>query len=203
MLKYIKEVIIERSDEMFHNIVTLTHHLMREKVHKGDHVLDATVGKGNDTLLLSQLVETEGIVYGFDLQSKAIEITSNRLDNESIYKNTKLFNKSHSQLTEFLPQDEKLQFAIFNLGYLPAGDKSIITQAETTVQAIDQTLSLLDKDGLLLIASYVGHPGGMEEFDQVHFHLENLDQKRYNVGVFNFINQKNLPPRLFIVERRS
>lgn len=49
---------------MFQNIVTVTHQIMKEKIHKGDHVLDATVGKGNDTLLLSQLVGQDGIVYG-------------------------------------------------------------------------------------------------------------------------------------------
>lgn len=187
---------------MFQNIVTLSHHIIKEKVHKGDHVLDATVGKGNDTLLLSQLVKDEGSVYGFDLQADAIAITQKRLETESKYKNTKLFHADHSQMDKYLPKDLTLQFAIFNLGYLPSGDKEIITKAETTAKAIEATLPRLNKDGVLAIASYIGHPGGMEEFLKVQLLVESLDQKRYNVGMFQFLNQKNNPPRLFVIERR-
>lgn len=187
---------------MFQNIVTITHQIIREKVHIGDHVLDATVGKGNDTLLLSQMVGDDGIVYGFDIQAQAIAIADERISNESKFKNTKLFVKDHSELDQVLPDDEKLQLAIFNLGYLPSGDKEIITQSDTTVKAITDVLDHLDTKGILLIASYVGHPGGMEEFEAVQSYLEKLDQKSYNVAMFNFLNQKNLPPRLFIVERR-
>ncbi|MGH2103327.1 tRNA (mnm(5)s(2)U34)-methyltransferase, partial [Aerococcus urinaeequi] len=104
---------------------------------------------------------------------------------------------------QVIPTDEKLQLAIFNLGYLPSGNKEIITQSETTIKAIQSVLERLDKMGLLLIASYVGHPGGMEEFEAVQSYLEKCDQKSYNVAMFNFLNQKNLPPRLFIVERRQ
>ena len=35
---------------------------------------------------------------------------------------------------------EKLLDAIFNLGYLPGGDKSIVTKPETTISAIEQLL---------------------------------------------------------------
>lgn len=187
---------------MFQNIVSLTHQIMKDKIQLGDHVLDATVGKGNDTLLLSQLVGEHGCVYGFDLQEKAIQLTHERLLTSSNFKNTKLFRDSHSNINGYLKNDEQLQFAIFNLGYLPAGDKSIITQGESTIDAIQQILPRLTKNGTLLIASYVGHPGGMEEFNDVYKFVENLDQKSYNVGMFNFLNQQNLPPRLFIIERR-
>ncbi|PMC79344.1 16S rRNA (cytosine(1402)-N(4))-methyltransferase [Aerococcus viridans] len=188
---------------MFQNTVTITHQIMKEKIQKGDHVLDATVGKGNDTLLLSQLVEEDGIVYGLDIQPQAIALAEKRLCNESNYKNTKLFVKDHSELKQILPEEEKLQLAIFNLGYLPSGDKQIITQANTTIKAITSVLEHLDTMGLLLVASYIGHLGGMAEFEAVQSYLEKLDQKSYNVAMFNFLNQKNLPPRLFIVERRK
>ena len=188
---------------MFQNIVTVTHQIMKEKIHKGDHVLDATVGKGNDTLLLSQLVGQDGIVYGLDIQAQAIAFAEKRLFEEAKFKNTKLFVKDHSELDHVIQRNEKLQLAIFNLGYLPSGDKEIITQSETTIKAIQAVLERLDKMGVLLIASYIGHPGGMEEFEAVQSYLEKCDQKSYNVAMFNFLNQKNLPPRLFIVERRQ
>lgn len=37
--------------------------------------------------------------------------------------------------------------AIFNLGYLPKGDKSIVTKPDTTIQAINSLLSLMSIEG--------------------------------------------------------
>ena len=39
-----------------------------------------------------------------------------------------------------MDETRKLTGAIFNLGYLPGGDKSITTQASTTISAIEQLL---------------------------------------------------------------
>ena len=152
---------------------------------------------------LQSFIQQAEIRHAFKEASVGIALAEKRLCNESNYKNTKLFVKDHSELKQILPEEEKLQLAIFNLGYLPSGDKQIITQANTTIKAITSVLEHLDTMGLLLVASYIGHPGGMAEFEAVQSYLEKLDQKSYNVAMFNFLNQKNLPPRLFIVERRK
>src|SRR5699024_12010107 len=98
---------------MFQNIVTVTHQIMKEKIQKGDHVLDATVGKGNDTLLLSQLVGQDGIVYGLDIQAQAIAFAEKRLFEEAKFKNTKLFVQDHSVLDNVIQRKEKYHLAIF------------------------------------------------------------------------------------------
>ena len=41
-------------------------------INKGDTVVDATVGNGNDALALSRLVGETGKVYGFDIQPLAL-----------------------------------------------------------------------------------------------------------------------------------
>jgi hypothetical protein len=48
----------------------------------------------------------------------------------------------------------------FNLGYLPGGDKTIITKPETTLIALEAAKGILMAGGLISLVVYVGHPGG-------------------------------------------
>lgn len=48
----------------------------------------------------------------------------------------------------------------FNLGYLPGGDKGIITRSETTLLALEAAKRILMPGGLISLVVYVGHPGG-------------------------------------------
>lgn len=44
---------------------------IREQVQPGDICIDATMGNGNDTLLLSSLCGKDGHVFAFDIQEAA------------------------------------------------------------------------------------------------------------------------------------
>lgn len=48
----------------------------------------------------------------------------------------------------------------FNLGYLPGGDKGMITRSETTLLALEAAKRILMPGGLISLVVYVGHPGG-------------------------------------------
>lgn len=48
----------------------------------------------------------------------------------------------------------------FNLGYLPGGDKRIITSSASTLLALEAAKDLLLPGGLISVVAYVGHPGG-------------------------------------------
>jgi len=56
---------------------------------------------------------------------------------------------------------------VFNLGWLPKSDKSIITKSETTIEALSQSLSLMNQDAIMNVLSYRAHEGGREEFESV------------------------------------
>ena len=45
-------------------------------------------------------------------------------------------------------------------GWLPHGPKEIITQTSTTLAALDAAAAVLDTEGLISVAAYVGHEGG-------------------------------------------
>ena len=46
----------------------------------------------------------------------------------------------------------------FNLGYLPGGNKELITKPETTLSALIQAYDYLTKDGIISLIVYRGHP---------------------------------------------
>lgn len=52
----------------------------------GKVAVDATIGKGNDTLKLLKVVGENGFVYGFDVQEDAIEKTRVLLKDFNNYK---------------------------------------------------------------------------------------------------------------------
>ncbi|MCW1009284.1 class I SAM-dependent methyltransferase, partial [Streptococcus anginosus] len=80
---------------------------------------------GYDTLFLAQLAKK---VYAFDIQEQAIKQTAKRLA-EAKVDNVELFLTGHENVGQYI---KSTKAAIFNLGYLPSADKSVITQPHTT-----------------------------------------------------------------------
>lgn len=187
------------SFKYFINQIEIAKRIMSYYVSEGDTVVDCTVGQGNDTLFLAKLVGTAGKVYGFDIQSIAIDWTKNKLIEENLTENIILINDGHENIDKYI--DEKIDFIIYNLGYLPRGNKEIKTNAVTTLKSVEKSLNLLNNNGLLLITCYTGHEGGLLEKETVEIFFKNLNQKKYNVLEFNFINQKNNPPILYGIEK--
>lgn len=180
-------------------ITTVVHRIIEEAVQEGSIVLDGTVGNGNDALYLAHRVGKTGKVYGFDIQEKAIESTKKKLMKEKVAERVELILDTHTKIQEYVK--EELNLAIFNLGYLPNSDKKIITKAESTIDAILQSLDLLKNGGILAITSYYGHEGGREEKDAVEEVVKKLDSKRYNVAKVNFLNRPNNPPIIYMIEK--
>lgn len=188
---------------MIKGIINYSHHLLEESVCSGDTVIDATCGNGHDTLFLSKLVGEDGKVLAFDVQEQAVENTR-KLLNEHSCKNAELILDNHAHLSHHLSPDQTGQIggAIFNLGYLPGGDKSIITSAASTIIALDTILLYLKQNGIIVLVIYHGHPGGQEEKEAILKHVIQLDQKSFNVLQYRFINQKNNPPFIVAIERK-
>lgn len=178
------------------------HQILKESVVKGDVVIDATVGNGNDTVLMATLVGETGKVYGFDIQKQAIQTTREKLLLTGLWPQTELILDGHENMVQYIPDDIKISAATFNLGYLPKSDKNIITQAATTIPALKQTLKLLRKGGIITIMVYYGHEGGMEEKDGVETFVHSLSQDDFHVLEYKFVNQINNPPFLYVIEKR-
>ncbi|CAM4235888.1 class I SAM-dependent methyltransferase [Lederbergia lenta] len=185
-------------------ILDFARNILQTAVNDGDVVVDATVGNGHDTLFLTKLVGSNGYVYGFDIQDAAIIKTNRRLETEELNKRTTLFQTGHEQLLKMIPihDHQKITGAIFNLGYLPKGDKSIVTKPDTTIYAVEQLLTVMPKGGTIVLVVYHGHPEGMDERDALLQYVKNLDQENVHVLQYGFINQKNNPPFILALEKK-
>ena len=168
-------------------------------VQPGDIVVDATMGNGNDTLFLAKLVGDEGKVYAFDIQPLALENTQKRLAESGVAHRAQLIMEGHQNLDRYVPKGIKA--VMFNLGYLPKGDHSIGTRADSTIQAIEKSLELLCKEGIIMIVVYYGGDSGFEEKNTVMEYFKGLDCKKYSVLVQDFINQINCPPIAVCIEK--
>ncbi len=156
--------------------------------------VDMTCGNGNDALFLSEVADK---VIAFDIQEIAIENTRKLLEENSC-NNVSLINESFENVSKYV---NELDVVMYNLGYLPKGDKSIVTTADVTVSSLNEVLSLLKKDGLISIMCYVGHEEGKKETLAVESFIKDLDNREYEVIKFDVINKLE-PPILYIVIKK-
>ncbi|MDO4323431.1 MAG: class I SAM-dependent methyltransferase [Lachnospiraceae bacterium] len=167
--------------------------LMGEHVQKGAFCIDATMGNGNDTEYLCTLAGEEGCVLAFDIQQKALEHTRNRLEKSLDFCNYELILDSHSRMEQYAGP-ESADCIVFNLGYLPGGDHTVATKPAATIQALEQSLTLLKRGGLMSVCIYSGGDSGYEEKETVLKWLKGLDSRKYLVLVTQYYNRPNDPP---------
>jgi ubiquinone/menaquinone biosynthesis C-methylase UbiE len=179
----------------------LAHTLVGSAVQLGDWVVDATVGNGHDTAFLAQCVGPSGRVFGFDVQSAALDAARERLQGQS---NVTLIHRGHEHLAAGLPPDAsgKIAAVMFNLGYLPGGDKGIVTRAASTLAALRQAVTLLSPGGVITVVIYTGHPGGADEAAAIHMFAHGLGAP---FEVTRHVQSETLTPapELVIIQRST
>jgi tRNA1(Val) A37 N6-methylase TrmN6 len=173
---------------------------IEEQVKEGDICIDATMGNGNDTLLLSRLAGPDGQVLAFDIQEQALQAARQKLLRENAPANYTLFLESHTHMADHVKPDS-VSCIVFNFGYLPGGDHSLATRSETSIQALEQSLTLLKKGGLLSLCIYSGGDSGFEERDALLTWLKKLDSHNYLVIRSDYYNRPNNPPIPVLVIR--
>ena len=108
---------------------------------EGARVIDATMGGGGDTQALCEMVGESGRVYAFDIQQSAVDRTRARLEEAGLLPRAELFCASHARMAEFV--HEPVDAVVFNLGWLPGGDKSVTTLLDSTLEAVNAALELM------------------------------------------------------------
>lgn len=181
------------------NSLHISHDLVGQVVKPGDIVVDATMGNGNDTLFLANLVGDNGKVYAFDVQELALANTQKKLVEAGVFQRAELILDGHQNIDKYVPQGIKA--VMFNLGYLPKGDHSIGTKAESTIAAIEKCLELICKEGVVMVVIYYGGDSGFEEKNAVMEYFKSLDCKKFAVLVHDFVNQINCPPIAVCIEK--
>jgi SAM-dependent methyltransferase len=179
----------------FISVLGQAHEFVRQRLHPGDIAVDATAGNGVDTLFLAQRVGKRGHVYAFDIQQQALTNTRERLEKAGVLANVILIHDSHARLLDHLPETVHGQVAavMFNFGYLPGGDPSVITQIESSLSALKAALKVLKTGGIISAVLYRGHPGGEEEARAIYDFVSNLPSDRYEVYNYRPLNRRNAP----------
>jgi hypothetical protein len=152
--------------------------------------VDATLGNGFDTDFLVQYYDK---VYSFDIQSCAIDNYR-----EECSKKVTLINDSHEFLNKYI--DHKVDCVMYNLGYLPGGDKNITTEVQSTIDSIKTALELLNSNGIITVCIYAHNEGQKERERLLEFATE-LPKKYYGVMLHSFMNRNNAP-ELLIIEKK-
>ena len=184
------------------NKITEVNKIFLDKiVQKGDIVIDATMGNGYDTIYLGNLVGENGKVYAFDVQEEAIKSTKKKVERDNMTDRVELILDGHQNLDKYVK--EEVSCVVFNLGYLPRAKHVVITKPDTTLEAIKKSLKLLKPNGIISIAAYIGHEGGLEEKNYICEYLDNLNQNEFNVLHMQFTNQINNPPQLILIEKKG
>lgn len=175
------------------NSLDLTHQFMARYVRPGDLCIDATAGRGRDTLLLAKLTGPTGRVIALDVQPQAVASTRALAEQEGVADRVEVRLLGHQEMGR-LAEKGTVGCVAFNLGWLPGGDHQVHTRAETTIPALETALELLRPGGVLSLCVYYGKENGYGERDRVLDWLAGVDDRLYNVLCLTFPNRKNDPP---------
>jgi hypothetical protein len=180
--------------------------LLEPRLAPGDAVVDATAGNGHDTLFLARRVLPGGRVVAYDMQAMAVASTRRRLEEAEVdLSGVTLITAGHETLNETLPAElrGRLRACMFNLGYLPGGDKQRITQVDTTLSALEQATENLAEDGVLTVVVYPGHDGGREEAASVESWMASLSPDFWECQKMAFLNFRPTTPYGLAARRRT
>ena len=178
--------------------LNIINRIIDERVKEGDICIDATAGRGNDTLHLCRLVGDSGHVTAFDIQQDAVVSTKALLFENGLAHRADVLLKSHSEMDELF-EENTVSFITFNFGWLPKGDHNIFTHKDTSIEAIEKGLKLLKSGGIMSLIIYYGRETGFEERDALLEYLPTIDSNRYTVVEMPFVNRPNCPPIPIII----
>ena len=159
--------------------------------------VDGTCGLGRDTLFLANLCRNS-MVYTFDIQAEAIERAKElTCGNENIV----FIHDSHHLIKNYVRSG--VDGAIFNFGYLPGGDKGIVTSPMTSLEAVISMMGILKDGGLIGLTIYPGHSSGRKEEEGIVQMLSVSDPKLWQVSVIRNPNRGPDSPYTIFIEKRS
>ncbi|XCP87207.1 class I SAM-dependent methyltransferase [Roseburia hominis] len=169
------------------------HEIIRSQAAREGVYIDATMGNGNDTLLLCELAGKNGEVIAFDIQDQALEATKALLTDQGCLERARLIKDGHEHMDQYVKRCSA-DVICFNFGYLPGGDHRIATSADTSVTAICKGLDILKNGGMMCLCIYSGGDTGFEEKERILEFIKNLPSREYVVIVNEYYNRGNNPP---------
>ncbi len=181
------------------NAIRLAQQLLLSKLAGARCIVDATVGNGKDTVFLAKNSPEDGMIYAFDIQESAIEVSKKRLVEQRLDHKVQLILDSHANIRCYV--DGMIDVAMFNLGYLPGKCHETMTMPHSTISALTAIVSQLSIGGTISVVGYPGHKTGKEENDAVREYTMGLPADQFTVVCIDMINHDNHPPILYMIEK--
>lgn len=189
---------------LFQSHLDLAHRYWREILTEGDWAVDATCGAGRDTLLIATCLKkhSEWGVISLDIQQEAFHRTRALLGTHlSIQEQSHihLIEQSHETFPPIAYQ-HPIRLIVYNLGYLPCGDKQRTTQTPTTLLSVQAALQLLAPGGAISLMCYPGHAEGAREERALEESLAQLSPLHWRVLHHRSLNRA-ASPSLILVQK--
>ena len=170
--------------------------------------VDATAGNGHDTVFLADLVGQGGTVWAFDVQEVALAAARERVrlaEGGKLADRVVFAAQGHEQLCCVLPEFArgKIRGAMFNLGFLPGSDRSVVTTPAATVRALTDLRDFMAPGGVVSVHCYAGHTGGGEETQAVDDFCAKLPWRVWRVVRSETANKPRNREMLFLLEKRK
>ena len=157
-----------------------------------DIVIDATCGNGHDSAFLAPRCKH---LFCIDIQEDAIAQTRRRLEQ---WDHITYLNQSHET---FPKVTQPIKLIVYNLGYLPGGNKAVTTLTETTLKSIEAALNLVCNGGMVSITCYPGHQEGARETDALLAMMQGVDRQCFEMHHYTW-SEKATAPSLIIVKKK-
>lgn len=174
------------------DISKISHYIIDEFLENKDIAIDATLGNGYDTDFLSNNFK---YVYSFDIQKDACSEYLKKINS-----NVKIINDSHVFLDKYVK--EQVSCIMYNLGFLPGGNKKITTMYSTSLKSIKLGLEMLKNGGIITICIYRGHIQGKKEEQYILEYLKTLSKEKFGVIKHEFLNRSESSPILVVIEKK-
>ncbi len=183
---------------MITGVITSAHEKVRAYLKDGGIAVDATSGQGRDTVFLATHASH---VYAFDIQEEAVDATRCVVDAAGLTSKVTCVCQSHAAMRDIVK--EPVRVVVFNLGYLPGGDKTLTTRVESTLIALKQALIMLEVGGLLSVSVYPGHKEGKKEAHAIELFMASLPAKHYVVMKESMLNRHHAPYNVFVYKQSN
>ncbi|MES2345015.1 MAG: class I SAM-dependent methyltransferase [Chlamydiota bacterium] len=178
------------------NHIRLAHFFWEHTLLPTSFAIDATCGNGKDTKKLAELTPNGGVI-ALDIQKEALENTKRSLEDSMLTSKIHFFHQSHEEFPLFA-LELTISLIIYNLGYLPGGDKSLTTQTSSTLKSLSQALSLIVPGGMISVTCYPGHPEGLIEKNAVLEKTSSLNPAQFSAYHYHNIISPTAPSLLII-----
>lgn len=174
------------------DISALSQYIISNFIDNKEIAIDCTLGNGYDTDFLSGIFKK---VYSFDIQKEPCEAYVSKGKS-----NVDIINDSHELIDKYI--NSKVNCIMYNLGFLPGGDKSITTEHETSLSSIKKGLEMLESGGIMTICIYRGHHEGQKEESCILEFVGKLSKSRYGVMSHCYLNRSEMAPMLVVIEKK-